>query len=117
MSAVQLLREKGPDAVPSVERCLYPVGGAVRVEERVTGAVVAVELDVLARGAKSRLDLVDLCRRRELVVVAEQPEHRAADLRRAADQRDHRRELRRRLPRDEAAVADDRGIEGYVDRR
>ena len=69
------------------------------------GAVVSVELVVLSGLGQRLVDLVDLVGGRKLVVVAEQPEHRAADVGRAVDQRHHRRQLRRRLTDDEPSAA------------
>ena len=70
--------EELEDALPAVDGGLGPVGRAVDREERMAGAVVAVELVRLAGVLERRLELVDLLGAGELVVVAEEAEQRAA---------------------------------------
>ena len=74
------LEEVG-DARPPVVRSFESVRGAIGGEERVAGAVVAVELEGLAQGRQYLFELIDLRRARCLVVVAEQSEHRTAQIR------------------------------------
>ena len=62
------------------------VGGPVDGEERVAGVVVAVELVVLPLSVSSCVELGDLLRRRVLVLVAEQAEQRAAQVRQLVDE-------------------------------
>ena len=69
--------EEVPDARPRLERGFDAVHRSGRAEERVTGVVVAVELEVLARGAQRFFLLDDLFRRRVLILLAEQAEERA----------------------------------------
>ena len=75
------------DALPTVDGGLGPVRRALDAEERMAGVVVAMELVLLAGRLQRRLELVDLLAVGELVVVAEQAEERALELRRAVDQR------------------------------
>src|SRR6201992_4513949 len=77
ISGAQVLAVEVPDALPAVVGRLDPVGGAVDREERVTGALVGVELIRLARGLEGLLQLADLLRRRVLVIGAEQAEQGA----------------------------------------
>src|ERR1700733_3237817 len=110
-----VLAVEGEDLLPAVVGGLGAVGRAVDREERVAGAVVAVELVGLAVGLQGLLELVDLGRRRVLVVVAEQAEQRAGQGRGLVDDRDHRGPLAR-LAGDERAVAVHRGVEVEADR-
>jgi hypothetical protein len=78
----------------------------------VPGVVVAVELVLLAELGEQLVQLVDLGRRRVLVVVAEQAEQRGAQVRQPLAQRRHaQRELGRRVAEHEGAVAVDRGVD------
>ena len=82
MSAVEL-----EDALPAVDGGLGPVRRALDAEEGMAGVVVAMELVVLAGRLERPFELVDLLAAGELVLVAEQAEQRAIELRRAVDQR------------------------------
>jgi hypothetical protein len=73
----QVLAEEAEDLAPAVHRLLDPVERPVPVEEAVAGAVVAVELVVLAELLELGLVLVDLLGAGRAVVVAEQAEQRA----------------------------------------
>src|SRR5271166_323816 len=82
-------------------------------EERMAGAVIAVEFVVLAMLFQFRFGAVDLIGRRVRVLVAEQSEQRAAD---PFGELDRRRRLSRSQPRlvvddDIAAPAIDRGLD------
>ena len=55
-----MLVEEGKDLLPAVERLLRPIGRTRGVEETMAGAVVAVELVVLAELLEHRLGAVDL---------------------------------------------------------
>jgi len=68
--------EEGEDLLPAVHGLLGAVDRRVVVEEGVAGAVVPVELEVLAEPREFRLVLVDLGGRGVRVVVAEQAEQR-----------------------------------------
>ena len=59
------------------------------VEERVWGAGVDVDLMVDSRLAEQPLETADLLDRDRLVLLAEQPEHRAADVGGAVERRGH----------------------------
>ena len=74
-----LLAER-PHLLPAVERLLDAVGRAVVIEEAVAGAVIAVELVLLAVLLQLGLVLVDLLRGRGAVFVAEQAEQRAGQV-------------------------------------
>ena len=75
-----MMVEEREDLVPPVERLLRPIGRARGVEEGMAGAVVAVELIVLAELLEHRLGPVDLVAVGIFVVVAEQAEQRTAHL-------------------------------------
>ena len=72
-----MLVEEGEHLLPAVGGLFGAVGDARGVEEGVAGAVVAVELVVLAELLQHRLGAVDLIGVRVLVVVAEDAEQRA----------------------------------------
>src|SRR5712692_11588623 len=91
----QVLLEKGEHLGPAVHRLLLPVSPAIVIEERVAGAVVAVELVVLAVLLELFLMLVYLLRRGPLVVVAKQAQQRRIEVLGVVDGRD--RLLRREL--------------------
>src|SRR5437867_5912752 len=55
---------EGEELLPAVDGLILPVGGAIVVEEAVAGAVVAMELVLLAVLLQLGLVLVDLLRRR-----------------------------------------------------
>src|SRR5690606_1747557 len=77
-----------PDLRPAVHRLLGAVGGgAVVVEEPVTGAVVAVELVGLAVLVQLGLVPVHLGGAGGAVFVAEQPQHRAGQVLGQVDRR------------------------------
>src|SRR5579862_7325085 len=76
----QLTIEEIKDLAPAVDRLLGPIGVAQRVEEGVSGAVVAVELVGLAEFLQHRLGAVDLVGGRIGVVVAENAEQRTGHL-------------------------------------
>ena len=86
--------------------------GRGRAEERVAGVVVAVELELLARGLQRLLLLRDLLGRRVLVLLAEQPEQRAPHVGGHVDRRDGHA-IAEAFGRhdDTAAVAVDRGVD------
>src|SRR3954466_12030784 len=65
---------------PTVDCLLRTVARAVRGEEAVTGAVVAVEVIGLAQALEHVLCTVDLVGRRRKVLVAEDPQERTAEL-------------------------------------
>src|SRR6476661_8923654 len=79
-SGAQVPVEEGPDALPAVLRGLRAVAGPFGGEERVPGALVAVELVGLPRLAEQPVQLRDVLGRRVLVLGAEQPEQRAAQV-------------------------------------
>src|SRR5207248_11129819 len=76
----KVLLQERPDLLPAVERLLDAVGRAVIIEEPVPGAVIAVELVVLAVLLEFGLVLVDLLRSRSAVFVAEDTEQRAGQV-------------------------------------
>src|ERR1700733_12508081 len=76
-SSGQIAAEEIPDLLPAVVGRLHPVGRAVHREERVPGALVAVEFVFLACLGEDLVQFVDLLRGRVLVLGAEQPEQRA----------------------------------------
>src|SRR5215207_3044367 len=84
----EVLLHKRPHLLPAVERLLDAVSRPVVIEEAVAGAVIAVELIVLAVFLQLGLVLADLLRGRGAVLVAEQPEQRAGQLLRVLDRRD-----------------------------
>src|SRR5262245_32895727 len=99
------------DPLPAVDRGVHAVAGALRGEERVPGAVVGVELVLLAEAGEDAVELRDLVRRRVLVVVAEQAEERAAQARQQRlEALERQREALRRLAEHVGAVAVDGGV-------
>src|SRR5207248_3185285 len=72
----QMLLQERPHLLPAVERLLDAVGRPVVIEEAVAGAVVAVELVILAGLLELGLVLVHLLRGRRTVLIAEQAEQR-----------------------------------------
>src|SRR3970040_2463060 len=84
----QILWQEGPYFFPTVHCLLLPIGGAVIIEEAMSGAVIAVKLVVLAVLLELRLMLVHLLRRRTLVIVAKKAEQRAGEILRVIDRRD-----------------------------
>ena len=80
LSCRQVLLQEREHLLPAVERLLDAVGRPVVVEEAVPGAVIAVELVVLAVLLQLGLVLVDLLRGRRAVLVAEQTEQRAGQV-------------------------------------
>src|ERR1700687_944693 len=85
-----MLAEEGPYLVPAIHRLLGPIQRPVPTEEGMAGAIVAVELIVLAVLLEFGLVLVHLLGARCAVVVAEQAEQRAAEVLRHIDRRDRR---------------------------
>src|SRR5689334_3184075 len=77
---LQVLGVEAEDLLPGVLGLLrttaWPIGG----EEAVPGAVIPIELVLLARFLERFLYLVDLCRRWELVVVTENTQQRTVHL-------------------------------------
>src|SRR5277367_2157161 len=86
----QILAEEGPDLAPGIHALLGPIQRPVPIEEAVPGAVVAMEVVVLAVLLELGLMLVHLLRARRAVVVAEDAEQRAAQVLRHVDRRDGR---------------------------
>src|SRR3990167_746743 len=84
----KILWQEGPYFFPTVHCLLLPIGGAVIIEEAMSGAVIAVKLVVLAVLLELRLMLVHLLRRRTLVIVAKKAEQRAGEILRVIDRRD-----------------------------
>src|ERR1700752_2582637 len=84
----QMLAEERPDLVPGIHTLLGPIERPVPVEEAVSGAVVAVELIILAVLLQLGLVLVHLLRTRCAIVVAEQAEQRAGEAVRHVDRCD-----------------------------
>src|SRR3954469_25266021 len=76
----QVLAEEGEHLAPAVHRLLDPVERPVPVEEAMAGAVVAVELVILAVLLELGLVLVDLLGAGRPVFVAEQAEQRALEI-------------------------------------
>src|SRR5262245_27598257 len=74
--------------VPAVERLFGAVGGPRGVEKSVASAVVAVELVALAELFERSFGAVHLVAVGIFIIVAEQAEQRAAQLRREIDGRD-----------------------------
>src|SRR6185503_6457862 len=98
--------------LPAVHGLFLTVRRAVVVEEPVTGAIVAVELILLAVLLELGLVCVDLFRCGRLVLVAEEPEDRAREVLRVVDggHRLARRQLFLRLDH-ASAPAVDHGVE------
>ena len=99
---------------PAVRCGLRAIGGAARViEEGVAGAVVAMELVILACFLELRLGAVDLIAAWVLVVVAEQAEQRRSHLAGELDRRDRALgvELLGIVDHHVAAPAVDRGVD------
>src|ERR1700735_2965200 len=71
-----------PDPLPAIVGRLHPVRGPVHGEERVPRALVAVEFVLLARLGENLVQLIDLLRRRVLVLGAEHAEQGAGQARR-----------------------------------
>ena len=71
--------EEIKDLVPAVDRLLGPVVRAIMRKERVSGAIIAVELVVLAEPLQLRFVAIDLIGRRVRVFVAKEAEQRAID--------------------------------------
>src|SRR6266545_5124133 len=86
----QVLAEEGVHLAPAVHALLGPVEWPMPIEEAVAGAVVAVELVVLAQLLELGLVLVDLFGAGRAVVVAEQAEQRAGEVLGHVDRRDRR---------------------------
>src|SRR5437870_430639 len=80
--------EERKDLVPAVCCLLGPVGDTHGIEEGVAAAVIAVELVFLAELLEHRFRAVDVVAARILVVVAENAEHWACDVRGQVDRRD-----------------------------
>ena len=103
------------DPLPAVVGGRDAVGRPVDGEERVPGVVVAVELVRLVVGGEDLVELGDLLGARELVLLAEQPQQRRAEVGQLVDEvRDLEREALRRGAGDERAVAVDRRVEVEV---
>src|ERR1700730_17794923 len=88
----QVLVQEREYLLPAVQRLLDAVGRPVVVEEAVPGAVIAMELILLAVLLQLRLVLVHLLRCRRTILVAEQTEQRAGE---ALAELDRRRRLLR----------------------
>jgi hypothetical protein len=84
----QMTVEECKHLVPPVERLLRAIGRPRGVEKCVAGAVVAVELVVLAELFEHGFGAVHLVAVGIFIIVAEQAEQRAAQLRREIDGRD-----------------------------
>src|SRR6185437_5058133 len=80
---------EGLDPLPAVIGGLDAVGRAVHGEERVTGAVIAMKLVGLVLSGEDLVELVHLLRAGVLVIVAEQPQQRAAQVGQLVDQVGH----------------------------
>src|SRR5207248_4632377 len=72
--APEVLFEKRKDLFPAVHRLLLAIGRPVVIEEAVSSAIVPMELVVLAVLLELCFVLVDVRRRRPLVLIAEQSE-------------------------------------------
>src|SRR5688572_33046805 len=83
-----MLAVERPDLAPGIHTLLGPIERPVPVEEAVSGAVVAVELIILAVLLQLGLVLVYLLRARRAIVVAEDAEQRAGEVLRHVDRRD-----------------------------
>ena len=70
----KMLAVEGEHLAPAVHALLGPVQRPVPIEEAVAGAVIAVELMVLAVLLQLGLMLIDLLGARRAVVIAEQAE-------------------------------------------
>src|ERR1700735_2274986 len=86
----EMLAKKGPDLVPGVHALLGPVQRPVPIKEAVAGAVVTMELAVLAKPLQFGLVLVHLLRAWRAIVVAEDAKDRAAQILCHVDRRDRR---------------------------
>src|SRR5262249_17040075 len=75
----KVLVEEVKHLVPAIDCLLGPVIWAVMRKKRVAGAVITVELVVLAKPLKLCLVTVDVIRRRVRVFIAEEAEDRAID--------------------------------------
>src|SRR6186997_100762 len=84
----QMLAVERPDLVPGIHALLGPIERPVPVEEAMSGAIVAVELVILAVLLQLGLVLVHLLRARRAVVVAEEAEQRTAEVLRHVDRCD-----------------------------
>src|ERR1043165_6024504 len=87
---IQMLGEERQHLAPAVHRGLGPVERPMPVPDAMAGAVVAVELVSLAVLLERGLVLVYLLRARRTVVVAEDPDQRAAQIPGHVDRRDRR---------------------------
>src|SRR5258706_8971977 len=108
----QVLPEEREHLLPPLHGPLHAVHPPVVIEEAVTRAVEAVELVGLAMLLELGLVLIDLLRRRRLVLVAEEAEERRREILREIDRRD--RQVARELVGghdDPAAPAVDRRVE------
>src|SRR6201996_7496612 len=86
----QMLAVEREHLAPAVHGLLGPVERPVPIEEAVAGAVIAMELVVLAVLLQLGLVLVDLLGARRAVVIAEQAEQRAAEILGHVDRRGRR---------------------------
>src|SRR6476659_3717135 len=77
---VHMLVEEREHFAPTVERLLGAIGRARGVEKGMTGAVVAVELVILAEFLERGLGAVHLVAVGVFIVIAEQTEQRGAHL-------------------------------------
>src|SRR5258708_38524683 len=86
----QIFAEERPYLVPAIHCLFGPIERPVPIEEAMTGAVVAVELIILAVLLEFGLVLVHLLGAWRAILVAEQAEQRAAEVLRHVDRRDRR---------------------------
>src|SRR5205807_7221290 len=84
---LEVLLVKREDLLPAVNGLFLAIVGSIGGEKTVAGAVVAIELVLLAALLQLSLNLVDLLDIRIGVVIAEDPEQRAAHLWREFDRR------------------------------
>src|SRR5258708_474566 len=95
LSLAEVAAEEVEHLGPGIHRLLLPVHRPVVVPEAVAGAVVAVELVLLAMLLELGLMRVDLLRGGALVLVAEEAQKRTGQVFRVLDRR--HRTLRRDL--------------------
>jgi hypothetical protein len=76
-----MIAEEGESFLPGVSRLCFSISfRIVEVLESVSGAVIAMEIMAHAVGVQGRLIVVHILRGWALVLVSENPQHRATDI-------------------------------------
>src|SRR4051812_17808088 len=76
----QSLLEESENFFPTVNRLFLAIGGPIIVEETVSGAIITMELIILAVPFELRFMLVDLLGRGRFIVITENADHRAGEI-------------------------------------